>query len=168
MLHEPPPHAPQVAARHIARMSQADLRQAFTSVYGNDTHSNNNAWLRRKLLDAVGASRRLCNRANAKPRRRAAPSAKRDRPSPASTATLLLAPAPPAPAARPHEPRTLSATSGDGSSESSNSLSGPIGAEMRPASPAPGCAAPLPHPPPPPSVFMDGLLVNTHTFESVL
>eukprot|EP00887_Chlorella_sp_A99_P002460 scaffold10.g2460.t1 len=177
----------KVAARHIARMSQADLRQAFVAVYGSETHSNNNAWLRRKLLDAVGASRRLCNRAHAaKPRRRPA--------APAPAPVPRRAPPPPALApsmgqnfgreagaghgcdagssygapqrcsglpARPLSPFAGRVLYAGISSGSSNSLSG--NSLSGPGSPpAPAALGPAP------LDCMDGLLVNTHTMESAL
>lgn len=63
----------------------------FVAVYGTETHSNNNAWLRRKLLDAVGASRRLCNRTSSRPRRRPAAGAAAARQRAAAAAATIAA-----------------------------------------------------------------------------
>lgn len=43
------------ASREISRMGQRDLQAKFKLVYGTQTHSNNNEWLRRKLYEAIGA-----------------------------------------------------------------------------------------------------------------
>ncbi|KAL4440305.1 hypothetical protein ABPG75_003306 [Micractinium tetrahymenae] len=63
----------KAAARMVNRMSQRELRDMFAKVYNVHTNSNNNTWLRRKLLEAVGASRRFYAAANRtgrpKPRR---------------------------------------------------------------------------------------------------
>jgi hypothetical protein len=47
----PPPHTPQAAARVIHRSGQRHLQAMFGEVYATPTFSNNNAWLRRKLLE---------------------------------------------------------------------------------------------------------------------
>ncbi|KAI3431501.1 hypothetical protein D9Q98_004552 [Chlorella vulgaris] len=54
----------KAAARMVNRMSQRELRDMFAKVYTVTTNSNNNTWLRRKLLEAVGASRRFYNASN--------------------------------------------------------------------------------------------------------
>ncbi|KAL4421999.1 hypothetical protein ABPG77_005429 [Micractinium sp. CCAP 211/92] len=54
----------KAAARMVNRMSQRELRDMFAKVYNVHTNSNNNTWLRRKLLEAVGASRRFYAAAN--------------------------------------------------------------------------------------------------------
>ncbi|PRW39294.1 hypothetical protein C2E21_6998 [Chlorella sorokiniana] len=105
------------AARQVNRMSQRELRDTFEKVYCVHTNSNNNTWLRRKLLEAVGASRRFYSAANKTGRpkaRKAEGSAGGDRkrvrrerrpageagtsaPStPAAAAAAAAAPAPPA------------------------------------------------------------------------
>ncbi|KDD74203.1 hypothetical protein H632_c1492p0, partial [Helicosporidium sp. ATCC 50920] len=49
-------HEVKEAAKDISRMGQRDLQAKFKLVYGTNTHSNNNDWLRRKLYEAIGAS----------------------------------------------------------------------------------------------------------------
>ena len=45
---------PEVIEREIGDMDQKSLQARFEAVYGKATNSNNNAWLRRKLLEASG------------------------------------------------------------------------------------------------------------------
>lgn len=41
-------------ARSVATLGQRDLQAKFNAVYDTTTRSNNNEWLRRKLLEAIG------------------------------------------------------------------------------------------------------------------
>ncbi|CAL8461745.1 g1276 [Coccomyxa elongata] len=45
---------PKEITREINRLGQRDLQAKFRAVYGTQTFSNNNNWLRRKLLEAAG------------------------------------------------------------------------------------------------------------------
>lgn len=53
-----PPAVPRDAARVITRSGQRTLQQLFRTVYTTPTFSNNNAWLRRKLLEGACGKRR--------------------------------------------------------------------------------------------------------------
>jgi hypothetical protein len=45
--------SPKDAARVVNRVGQRDLQTLFQAVYTTPTFSNNNAWLRRKLLEGT-------------------------------------------------------------------------------------------------------------------
>lgn len=44
-------------------MSQKELRSTFQKVYGSETNSFNNAWLRRKLFEAIGVTGGIAKKA---------------------------------------------------------------------------------------------------------
>ncbi|KAK9834029.1 hypothetical protein WJX81_004707 [Elliptochloris bilobata] len=45
---------PKEIAKEVSKLGQRDLQARFRVVYGTQTFSNNNTWLRRKLLEAAG------------------------------------------------------------------------------------------------------------------
>ncbi|PSC67176.1 hep_Hag family [Micractinium conductrix] len=93
----------KAAARQVNRMSQRELRDMFAKVYNVHTNSNNNTWLRRKLLEAVGASRRFYAAAASRAGRSRPKKASADGGSHATAA----APKPRAPKAHHAEPHVL-------------------------------------------------------------
>jgi len=57
----------KVAAHEISQMDQKALQLRFRIIYGKSTSSNNNAWLRRKLMEAAGLKPPPSARARGRP-----------------------------------------------------------------------------------------------------
>ncbi|GAB4822414.1 hypothetical protein N2152v2_009460 [Parachlorella kessleri] len=74
------------ASRAIARYCQRELQQFFSQVYQEPARSNNNVWLRKKLLEAIGGSMRYSEPTTVR-RKARKPKAR----SPAATAPAALA-----------------------------------------------------------------------------